>query len=78
MSNYKLSKNDSVTPNQAEIGRIVRGMQADSLEKHKVANHFNQKGADIITQGVSDKMQSRGWPVGTRPPEADVSEKKIM
>lgn len=78
MSNYKLNKNDNVAPNLAEIGKIVRGMQADSIEKHKTANNFNQKGADIIAQGVADKNLSRGWPAGTRPPEPDVNEKKVM
>jgi hypothetical protein len=75
MSNYKLSKNDNVTPNQTEIGKIVREMQADSLEKHLAANHFNQKGADIVTQGVADKSAARA---GTRPPETGVSDKKVM
>jgi hypothetical protein len=71
MSNYKLSKNDTVVPNLAEIGKIVKEMQNDSLEKHRTANNFNQKGADIIAQGVTDKKLARGWPITP-------SEKKVM
>lgn len=58
--------------NLDEIGKIIRVMQADSIEKHKQANNFNQKGADLIQQGIDDKNRAKGWPV-----KGD-SDKKVM
>jgi hypothetical protein len=70
MANQLFGTNDrGVTPNLAEIGKIVKTMQADSIERHKVANNFNEKGAAVVQQGVDDKNRARGWPVGTQPPE---------
>jgi hypothetical protein len=63
------------TPNLSEIGKIVREMQADADAKHKAANEFNQKGADIVKQGIEDKQRAKGWPVT---PSAPVSEKQML
>ena len=50
-------------PNLPEIGKIIRDMQAEADAKHKAANDFNQKGADLIQQGIDDKRRAKGWPV---------------
>lgn len=63
--------------NTTELNKVVREMQNASLAKHLAANNFNQAAANIVTQGAEDKMKARGWPVGTRPPEA-APDKKVM
>ena len=63
------------TPNLVEIGKIVREMQSDADAKHKAASEYNELGAAIVQHGIDDKMRSRGWPVGTKPP---VEEKKTL
>lgn len=63
--------------NTTELNKVVREMQNASLAKHLAANNFNQAAANIVTQGAEDKMRSRGWPTGTRPPEA-APDKKVM
>lgn len=77
MSLFNPSKYDAVSPklNIEELNKVVRGMQNDSLERHKIANNFNQTAANIVQQGADDKRRSRGWPAGTTPP---VSEKKLV
>jgi len=64
--------------NQAELAKVIRGMQDESLNKHKEANHFNQLGAAIVQHGIDDKRKATGWPVESllNPPAA--GEKKML
>ena len=57
------------TTNVTELNKLIRQMQDESIAKSKAANKFNQLAADIVQNGANDKMRSRGWPVGTKPPE---------
>lgn len=57
------------TTNVPELNKLIRQMQDESIAKHLAANNFNQKAADIVSLGASDKMKARGWPIGTQQPK---------
>ena len=73
---FQNNKTPDVVPNLAELGKVIRDMQADATAKHKAANNFNELGAAIVQHGIEDKQRSRGWPVGTTPPVT--TEKKML
>jgi len=52
-------------PNIPEIQKIIREMQQNTIDCRKANDSFSQKGADIVQNGVDDKMRSKGWPVSS-------------
>lgn len=45
--------------NQTELGKIIRDMQTASDDKAKQASRFNQLAADVVKQGVEDKLTAK-------------------